>query len=166
MFLLYQSGFDKSILFEEFFKIFRKVFHRLIEVICFNASTATLLKAIIAGMINRLFLNRVAIWKPKLNDEFSVRQTPAGRVYFEHNIAKTTQSPTYRYAKNYSIGKGKNAVKFCLMFITESISEKTIERFLDETAQKIDIAFAQQVAINTTNMSFEYTDFYFNEEEK
>lgn len=164
MFLLYQSSFDKSILFEDFFKIFCKVFHRLIEVICFNASTATLLKTIIASMINRLFLNRVAIWRPKLNDELSVRQSPAGRVYFEHNIAKITQTPTYRYAKNYALGKGKNTIRFCLMLLTPSQSEKAIENFLDEIAKQIDIAFAQQVTINTTNMSFEYTDFYFNEE--
>lgn len=117
-------------------------------------------------MINRLILNRVAIWKPKLNDEFSARQSPAGRVYFEHNIAKTTQTPTFRYAKNYTIGEGESAVKFCLMFITSSQSEKTIEKFLDETSKKIDIAFAQRVAMTTTDASFEYTDFYFNEEKQ
>lgn len=117
-------------------------------------------------MINKLILNRVAIWRPKLNDEFSVRQSPAGRVYFEHNIAKTAQSPTFRYAKNYKIGKGKNAVKFCLMVLTPSESEKAIEEFLDKTSEKIDIAFAQQVSMTATDVSFEYTDFYFNEEDK
>lgn len=115
-------------------------------------------------MINRLILNRVAIWRPKLNDEFSVRQSPAGRTYFEHNIAKTTQTPTYRYAKNYTIGKGKNTVKFCLMILTPSRSEKIIESFLDDIAKQIDIAFAQRVAMTATDASFEYTDFYFNEE--
>lgn len=117
-------------------------------------------------MINRLILNRVAIWKPKLNDDFSVRQSPAGRTHFEHNIAKTTQTPTYRYAKNYSIGKGKSATKFCLMILTPFQSEKTIENFLDDTAKQIDIAFAQRVAMTATDASFEYTDFYFNEEKK
>ena len=117
-------------------------------------------------MINRLILNRVAIWKPKLNDDFSIRQSPAGRVYFEHNVAKTTQTPTFRYAKNYTIGKGKSAVKFCLMLMSELQAEKAIEKFLDETAKKIDIAFAQRVAMTATDASFEYTDFYFNEEKK
>ena len=117
-------------------------------------------------MINRLILNRVAIWKPKLNDDFSVRQSPAGRVYFEHNVAKTTQTPTFRYAKNYTIGKGKSAVKFCLMLMSELQAEKAIEKFLDETAKKIDIAFAQRVAMTATDASFEYTDFYFNQETK
>lgn len=115
-------------------------------------------------MINRLILNRVAIWKPKLNDDFSVRQSPAGRVYFEYNIAKTTQTPTFRYAKNYTIGKGKSAVKFCLMIMTGSQSEKTIEKFLDDTSKKIDIAFAQRVAMTATDASFEYTDFNFKED--
>ena len=115
-------------------------------------------------MINKLILDRVAIWKPKLNDEFSVRQSPAGRTYFEHNIAKTTQTPTYRYAKNYTIGD-KNFVKFCLMILTTSES-KTIENFLDNVAKQIDIASAQRVVMTATDTSFEYTDFYFNEEIK
>ena len=29
-------------------------------------------------MANRLILNRVAIWRPKLNDGFSVRKSPSG----------------------------------------------------------------------------------------
>ena len=116
-------------------------------------------------MINKLILDRVAIWKPKLNDEFSVRQSPAGRTYFEHNIAKTTQVPTYRYAKNYTIGD-KNVVKFCLMILTTSESEKTIESFLDNVAKQIDIASAQRVVMIATDTSFEYTDFYFNQEKK
>ena len=116
-------------------------------------------------MINKLILDRVAIWKPKLNDEFSVRQSPAGRTYFEHNIAKTTQVPTYRYAKNYATGD-KNAVKFCLMILTTSESEKAIENFLDNVAKQIDVALAQRVVMTATDTSFEYTDFYFNEETK
>ena len=116
-------------------------------------------------MINKLILDRVAIWKPKLNDEFSVRQSPAGRIYFEHNIAKTTQTPTYRYAKNYTIGD-KNATKFCLMILTTSEAEKTIESFLDNVAKQIDIASAQRVVMTATDTSFEYTDFYFNQETK
>lgn len=112
-------------------------------------------------MINRLFLNRVAIWKPKLNDEFSIRQSPAGRTYFEHNIAKTTQIPTFRYAKNYTVGENENFVKICLMLLTESQSEKTIEAFLDEVSKQIDIAFAQRISMTMTDTSFEYTDFLF-----
>lgn len=110
-------------------------------------------------MVNQLILDRVAIWRPKPKDNFAVRQSPAGRVHFERGIAKTTKNPTFRYAKNYSIGKGKNAVKFCLMLMTESVSEKSIEKFLDDTSKKIDIAFAQRVVMNSTDVSFEYTDF-------
>lgn len=114
-------------------------------------------------MTNKLILNRIAIWRPKLNDEFSVRRSPAGRVHFENNIAKTTQSPTYRYAKNYTVGKGKGAVKFCLMIMSEINSEKTFEKLLDTTATKIDIALAQRVVLAATESSFEYTDFEYKE---
>lgn len=117
------------------------------------------------NMINKLILDRVAIWKPKLNDGFSVRQSPAGRTYFEHNIAKTTQVPTYRYAKNYIAGE-KNTVKFCLMVLTTSEAQKAVEDFLDNVAKQIDIALAQRVAMAATDTSFEYTDFYLNEEKK
>ena len=115
--------------------------------------------------IKKEIINASELEKPKLNDEFSVRQSPAGRTYFEHNIAKTTQTPTYRYAKNYTIGD-KNVVKFCLMILTTSESEKTIESFLDNVAKQIDIASAQRVVMTATDTSFEYTDFYFNEETK
>ena len=116
-------------------------------------------------MVNQLYLNRVAIWRPKPKDEFASRKSPAGRVYFENGIAKTTQAPTYRYAKNYSVGKGKSAVKFCLMILTPSLSEKAIEKFLDDISKKIDIALAQRVVMSATNTSFEYTDFNYKENE-
>ena len=118
-------------------------------------------------MVNQLYLNRVIIWRPKLKDEFAVRESPKGRTYFENGVARITKEPTYRYAKNYTIGKGKNAVKFCLMFLTPSApstSGKNIEKFLDETAQKIDIAQVQMAVLNATNVAFEYTDFYFKED--
>lgn len=117
-------------------------------------------------MINRLILNRVAIWRPKLTDKLGVRQSPAGRVYFENNIAKVTEEPTYRYAKNYIAGKGKTATKFCLMLMTSSQATKAIEQFLDGVAKQIDPAFAQRVSMTASDTSFEYTDFYFKEEKK
>lgn len=114
-------------------------------------------------MANRLILNQVAIWRPKLNDGFSVRKSPSGRIYFENNIAKTTQRPTYRYAKNYTVGKGKSAVKFCLMIMSEINSEKVFEKFLDDTSKKIDLSLAQRVLITSTESNFEYTDFKYKE---
>lgn len=115
--------------------------------------------------MNRLILDRVAIWCPKPNDNFAVRKSPAGRTYFENNIARTSESELYRYAKNYTIGKGASAVKVCLIMMSKSTAEKQIEKFLDETAKKIDIAFAQRVVMQATMSNFEYTDFNYKEKE-
>ena len=52
------------------------------------------------------------------------------------------------------------------MILTTSEAEKTIESFLDDVAKQIDIASAQRVVMTATDTSFEYTDFYFNEETK
>ena len=114
--------------------------------------------------MNQLILNRVAIWRPKLKDEFATRKSPAGRVYLERGIAKKSDQEMTRYAKNYTISKGKTAVKICLMLMSFSESEKTIEKFLDETSKKIDLALAQRVILSSTLSNFEYTDFYFEED--
>ena len=52
------------------------------------------------------------------------------------------------------------------MISTTSESVKAIENFLDNVAKQIDIALAQRVVMTATDTSFEYTDFYFNEETK
>ena len=114
--------------------------------------------------MNKLILNRVAIWQAKYTDDFTMRPSPAGRVYFENGIAKTSSKPMFRYAKNYRVGKGKTAIKFCLFLMTYSEAEKQIEQFLDGIAKTIDIAYAQKILLISSVVNFEYLDEYFGGE--
>ena len=65
-------------------------------------------------MSNILQLNRIALWRPKLCDELTVRECGAGRPYEENHTIKRTSDKTYRYAKNYE----KSGKQFCLFAFT------------------------------------------------
>lgn len=116
-------------------------------------------------MANNLYLNRVIIWKPKLYDKFAVRESAAGRLYYENGIAKKTKDKTYRYAKNYEIGDGDLKTKYCLMFLTPSSDAAAAEKFLDETSKKLDLAQVQHAVMVATDASFEYTDIMYEEKQ-
>lgn len=116
-------------------------------------------------MINRLILNRVAIWKPKLNDDFSVRPSPAGRTYFENGVAKISQDKLYRYAKNYKIKDNDIEIKFCLFVVSPAYDLERFKKFLDEVSKNISVDIVKKVSI-LSNADFKYIDFYFNEEKK
>ena len=103
-----------------------------------------------------LELNRIAIWRAKLIDELTVRESGAGRPYAENHIIKKTTAKTFRYAKNYE----KGGTKFCLFVITYVWDEKAVEKYLDKIAKKIDANTAKEVADNSDNSTFEYTNFY------
>ena len=118
-------------------------------------------------MMKKLILNRVAIWQAKNNDEFAMRPTSAGRGYFENGIAKISDKPMFRYAKNYYINKGKKTeIKFCLFLMTFSDAEKKIETFLDKVAKTVDAGYAQKVLITSSGANFEYTDDFYDGGEK
>lgn len=103
-----------------------------------------------------LELNRIAIWKPKMLDDFTIRESGAGRPFAENHIIKKTIARTYRYAKNYE----KKGTKFCLFVISYLVDAKKAEAQLDKIAKKIDVDMAKNVVAKSTNVSFEYTDFY------
>ena len=126
-------------------------------------SFARLYEFIIITM-NKLILNRVAIWQPKNLDVFMGRPHPAGRIYFENGIAKLSDKMMFRYGKNYQVGKGKSAIKFCLFLHTFSDAEKKIESFLDDVAKTIDAGYAQKVLMTSSMAGFEYTDDYYGGE--
>jgi len=111
--------------------------------------------------MNKLIINRVAIWQAKNIDEFMARPYPAGRTYFENGIAKTSDKTMFRYGKNYKIGKGKSAIKFCLFVVTFSDAEKKVETFLDGVAKTIDAGYAQKVLLTSSLSGFEYTDDFY-----
>lgn len=100
------------------------------------------------GSMKLLELNRIAIWRPKLIDEFTIRESGAGRPYAENKILSKTTAKTYRYAKNYE----RDGKKFCLFVVTYSKKAKTAEKQLDKIAKKVEIP---------ANLSdFEYTNYY------
>lgn len=89
-------------------------------------------------------------------DDLTIRESGAGRPFAENHIIKKTTARTYRYAKNYE----KKNVKFCLFVITYNADAKKIEKQLDNIAKKIDVDMAKEIVAKSTNVSFEYTDFY------
>ncbi|MBP5724407.1 MAG: hypothetical protein J6X18_12655 [Bacteroidales bacterium] len=109
--------------------------------------------------MKQIELNRIALWRPKLIDELTVRESGVGRIYTENHIIKKTTQKTYRYAKNYT----KKAIKFCLFVLTYCDDAKGVEKQLDKIAKKIDDDFAKQVVGQSTTTTFEYTDFYLEE---
>lgn len=106
-----------------------------------------------------LELNRIAIWRAKLLDGFTIRESGAGRPFAENHIIKKTIAKTYRYAKNYE----KKDVKFCLFVITYLADKESAEKQLDKIAKKIDVDLAKEIVSKSTNVNFEYTDFYLEE---
>lgn len=117
--------------------------------------------------MKHLELNRIAIWSPKALDEFSVRKSPAGRTALKNGVFTKTDKETYRFAKNYSTGKGKTAQKFCLFFVSYDDDQKNAEAFLDSVAKnQIDIATVQRALMTASVSDFEYLDTYYGKETK
>ena len=100
------------------------------------------------GSMKLLDLNRIAIWRPKLIDDFTIRESGAGRPFVENKILSKTTAKTYRYAKNYE----RDGNKFCLFVVTYSKKAESAEKQLDKIAKKVEIP---------ANLSdFEYTNYY------
>jgi hypothetical protein len=114
--------------------------------------------------MNKLILNRVAIWQPKYIDDLTTRVSPPGRTHMENNIAKVADKPIYRYAKNYKVGKGKSAIKFCLFIMTFSDASKKVETFLNGVAKTVDLEYAHKIVMESSIEQFEYLDEYYGEE--
>lgn len=76
---------------------------------------------------NQLILNQIAIWRPKLFDELTVRETAPGRLAVEDGTPIRTAKKTYRYAKNYQY----KDTRYCLFFITYDDDADKAEKFLD-----------------------------------
>lgn len=106
--------------------------------------------------MKHLRLNQIAIWKPKAIDELTVRESPAGRPYEENNILKPTTAKSYRYAKNYQVGRGRASTKYCLFVITYDNDRESIEKQLDDIAKTITATKARNAISNATNADFEW----------
>lgn len=113
-----------------------------------------------------IIVDNIAIWRAIPNDSLSVRTQPAGiralnpttKLYYQ------TQDQLRRYAKNYTVGKGKNAVKYCLFVRTFSEDAKNVEAKLDEVAKTITLAQAREINGRADYESFDYLDTYLEED--
>lgn len=103
--------------------------------------------------MNTLKLNDIAIWKPKLKDEFRAKKSPAGRIYFENNIARKADQPIFSYAKNYTIGD----TKFCLFVMLFESNEKVVEQGLDVFAKTLKESEVKKIVSLVGENDFEYT---------
>lgn len=109
--------------------------------------------------MNILELNRIALWKPKLCDELTIRTTGAGRLYQDDKIIKKTTAKTYRYAKNYEKGN----TKFCLFVISYMNKAEDAEKQLDAVAKKLKADEIEKAVSESTNSSFTYTKYFLEE---
>lgn len=112
-------------------------------------------------IIMDIIRSQIAIWRPKLYDKLTVSTMPAGVVYREPGSQAYVKSTVemYRYAKNYTTGKGKNAIKFCL-FVRDFVDDsKNVEKQLDAVAKGVTVEQAREI-----NSRADYNDFdYLNE---
>ena len=113
-----------------------------------------------------IILDKVAIWRPCVVDELSVRAEPIGRSHQVGSVIVKSDKPIFRYSKNYKIGKGESTIKFCLFIRTHSDAEKSIETFLNKVAKKVDKELAQKMNDDPVFTNFEYLDEFYKKGEK
>lgn len=109
--------------------------------------------------------NRVAVWSPQMSDGLMVRAVPIGSKYItkDSTVYKQTTQPMYRYVKNYTVGKTKLKVKFCLFVRSFEEDGKFVEAELDRIAGGLSKEYVEKSLADATFESFVYTDFYINE---
>ena len=108
-----------------------------------------------------ILIDNIALWRPKINDAFTVRTSAIGTPYREKNGARQIATkPIYRYAKTYKVQDGKAELKFSLFVRTLSTDSKAVEEKLDEVAEKITPAQAREAITNPVYSAFGYLNIY------
>lgn len=112
-----------------------------------------------------IYLDRVAVWSPKQTDGFSSRKGPVGQAYLTKDsmVYKQATKPLIRYAKNYTAGKGKSAVKFSLFVRCFTEDGKFVESELDHIAKELPREFIAEAISGASFENFTYTDIYIEE---
>lgn len=117
----------------------------------------------IRGM-ERVYLDRVAIWLPLGVEGLSTRISPPGRTYYKNDVVNIANSEMYRYAKNYQVGKGKSKLSFSLFMMTLESDAEAVEKYLDSIAKKATIEQVKSALSASDWSSFKWTDFCFKED--
>lgn len=114
-----------------------------------------------------IIIDNVAIWRSLASDGLSIREVPKGKRYKKFNSDELIMSDRifYRYAKNYTVGTGKNKVKYCLFVRTMSDDKVYVEGKLDEIAETITVEQAREVYEKEGYTDFEYLDILIFEPE-
>ena len=68
--------------------------------------------------------------------------------------------PLYRYAKGYSIKKGKSVINFCLFVRTFSDNDKAVEKELDACAKSLNSEEILEALTVASMSNFTYTDTF------
>ena len=108
-----------------------------------------------------IIIDNIALWRGKINDNFTVRTSAIGTRYTDKNGAhQVAVKPIYRYAKSYAIKDGKAELKVSLFVRTFSTDAKKAEKRLDEVAKTIKPTQARKVITNPVYTAFEYLNTY------
>lgn len=108
-----------------------------------------------------IIIDRIALWRAKINDNFTVRTSAIGTPYKKKDgSAAIADKPIYRYAKTYSVKDGKSELKFSLFVRSFSTNAEKAEKTLDVIAKSITPEQAREVITNPTYAAFIYLNEY------
>lgn len=105
-----------------------------------------------------IIINEVALWRPNLHDGFTIKKHGIGTAYIDGNEKKVADKIIYRYAKNYSVGKGDNALFFCLFVRTFETAGEKVEHQLDEIAKTIKEKEVREIITGSKFLAFKYLE--------
>lgn len=104
-----------------------------------------------------IIIDKIALWRGKINDAFTVRTSAIGTRYTDKKGANLIAvKPIYRYAKSYTVKDGDSELKVSLFVRTFDTDAKKVEKKLDSVAKKITPAQARKVITNPVYTAFEY----------
>lgn len=108
-----------------------------------------------------IIIDNIALWRPKINDEFTIRTSAIGTPYQDKNGGMArARKPIYRYAKTYSVKDGKEELGFSLFVRTLSTDSKAAEKRLDEVAKTITPEQARNAVLEPSYSAFRYLNIY------
>ena len=111
--------------------------------------------------MNRIEIDRVGVWGPKVIDDLSVKTYPRGIVYYRNNTAATSSDRIYRYAKNYTVSEGKSTLKYCLFLATFSKDAKKVAKYLNSIAKTISAEYVRECLLASSANTLKYTDDHY-----
>lgn len=108
-----------------------------------------------------IIIDRIALWRAKINDNFTIRTSSVGTPYKKKDGSSAiADKPIYRYAKCYTVKDGNAELKFSLFARTFSTDAAKAEKTLDAVAKTITPAQAREVIANPTYAAFVYLNEY------